>query len=54
MLIALVGIAFCSCEGFGKKQTDFYLKDLQGLWVQDGTQDHYRYTTESADNVKSG
>ena len=54
MLIALVGIAFCSCEGFGKKQKEFYLSDLQGLWVLDGTQDYYRYTTESADAVKSG
>jgi len=54
MLIALVGIAFSSCEGFGKKQTEFYLSDLQGLWVQDGTQDHSRYTAENAGNVKPG
>ena len=52
MLIALVGIAFSSCEGFNKKQTEFFLKDLQGYWLEDGTQVHARYTTESAGTIK--
>ena len=54
LLIALVGIAFCSCEGFGEKQKEFLLKDLQGLWVENGTQAFSRYTTESADSVRTG
>jgi hypothetical protein len=54
MLIALVGIAFCSCEGFGKKQTEYYLSDLQGKWLEDGTQHFVRFTTESAASLKSG
>jgi len=54
MLIALVGIAFSSCEGFGKKQTDFYLSDLQGKWLEDGSTTHYVcFTTESSD-IKPG
>jgi hypothetical protein len=54
MLIALVGIAFCSCEGFGKKQTDFYLSDLQGKWLEDDTQHYVRFTEESAASIKPG
>ena len=53
MLIAFVGIAFSSCEGFNKKQTEFFLKDLQGYWLEDGTQVHARYTTESAGTINN-
>lgn len=54
MLIALVGIAFCSCEGFGKKQKEFYLSDLQGKWLEDGTEHYVRFTEESAAAIKAG
>lgn len=54
VLVALVGIVFVACEGFGNKQTEFFLKDLQGLWLENGTQAYSRYTTESADNVRTG
>lgn len=54
VLMALVGIVFAACEGFGNKQTEFFLKDLQGHWVEDGKQVHMRYLTESADSVRTG
>ena len=42
--IAIVGICLVSCE---KKQTEFYLSDLQGLWQNDQTTTWYmRFTTD--------
>lgn len=49
--IAIVGICLVSCE---KKQTEFYLSDLQGLWQNDQTTTWYmRFTTDkvTADEV---
>ena len=46
-LIAIVGICLVSCE---KKQTEFYLSDLQGLWQNDNTTTWYmRFTTDTVD-----
>lgn len=44
--IAIVGISLVSCE---KEQKKFYLSDLQGEWVEDGTTHHVRFTSEAAD-----
>jgi hypothetical protein len=44
--IAIVGICLVSCE---KGQKEFYLSDLQGEWIEDGTTHHVRFTTEAAD-----
>ncbi len=44
-LVAIVGICFVSCN---KKQKDFYLSDLQGKWLEDGTKHYVNFTTESA------
>ena len=46
VLLALVGIVFVGCEGFGKKQTDYQLSDLQGKWCKDGTGEYKRFTTD--------
>ena len=43
--VAIVGVCFVSCN---KKQKDFYLSDLQGLWLEDGTKHYVNFTTESA------
>lgn len=46
-LIAIAGICLVSCE---KKQTEFYLSDLQGLWQNDNTTTWYmRFTTDTVD-----
>ena len=34
-LMALIGIAFSSCENMNK-QKEFFIKDLQGKWRTDG------------------
>ena len=46
-LVAIVGICFVSCD---KKQKEFYLSDLQGLWQNDNTSTWYmRFTMDKAD-----
>ena len=48
LFVAFIGIALCGCE---KKQKDFYLTDLQGLWLEDGTKHYVRFTTDPADET---
>ena len=45
-LMALIGIAFSSCENMNKKQKEFFIKDLQGKWRTDGKQEYWRFSTE--------
>ena len=45
-LIAVIGLALTSCE---PAQKDFYLSDLQGLWLEDNTEHYVRFTTEQSD-----
>ena len=46
-LVAIVGICFVSCD---KKQKEFYLSDLQGLWQNDNTSTWYmRFTMDKAE-----
>ena len=47
-LIAVIGICLTSCE---KAQKEFYLSDLQGLWLEDGTQHYVRFTETAADEA---
>lgn len=47
-LVALLGVAMMACTP-EENQTEFYLQDLQGEWVEDGTTHHIRFTTEQAD-----
>lgn len=47
-LIAIIGICLVSCE---KEQKEFYLSDLQGEWIEDGTEHHVRFTQEQADEA---
>ena len=46
-LIALVGLVFSSCQ---KETPEFYVSDIQGLWLEDGTQHYVRFTDEQSDN----
>jgi len=50
-LIALVAIAFSSCNFLNPEKPEYRLSDLQGLWLQtNDTTDHYvRFTTEQSD-----
>ena len=50
LLAALMGIALVSCTP-EDTQTEFYLSDLQGEWVEDGTEHHLRFTTDQADET---
>jgi len=50
LLAALMGIALVSCTP-EDTQTEFYLSNLQGEWVEDGTTHHVRFTTEQADET---
>jgi len=47
-LIAFIGIVFSSCSMLDKDTTSYQLSDLQGLWLEDGTQHYVRFTTETA------
>ena len=51
-LIALIGIAFSACSK--KDPIEYSLSDMQGLWKQNNTEHFMRFTTESADSIKSG
>lgn len=51
-LIALIGIAFSACSN--KDPIEYSLSDMQGLWKQNNTEHFMRFTTESADSIKSG
>lgn len=49
--IALMGLAMVACTP-EEDQTEFYLKDLQGLWRNDNTTTWYmRFTDEQADQA---
>lgn len=51
VLIALLGVAMMACTP-EEDQTEFYLKDLQGLWQNDNTATwHIRFTDEQADKA---
>ena len=50
--IALIGIAFSACSQ--KDPIEYSLSDMQGLWKQNNTEHFMRFTTESADSIKSG
>ena len=54
-LVALVAIAFSSCN-FGPKQPEFQLRDLQGLWLEEvsnnpNIQHYVRFTDEKAEEA---
>ena len=48
MLIALVGLAFSGCQQ-EKQQDSFYLSDLQGKWLEDGTQHYMVFTMDQVE-----
>lgn len=48
LLIALMGIALASCQQ-EETQTEFYLHDLQGKWLEDKTEHFIRFTDEQSD-----
>lgn len=50
MLIALVGIVLASCNMINNSPS-FQLSDLQGLWLENGTQHYVRFTTEQSDET---
>ena len=50
MLIALVGIVLASCNMLNNSPS-FQLSDLQGLWLENGTQHYVRFTTEQSDET---
>jgi len=50
-LMAILGVCLTGCE---KGQTEFFLSDLQGLWLHDGTQEFRRFTEESAADIRPG
>ena len=53
-LVALVGIAFSSCNMLGPSQPEYRLSDLQGLWLENGDTvvgHHVRFTTEQSDET---
>lgn len=53
-LVALVGIAFSSCNMLGPSQPEYRLSDLQGLWLENGDTivGHYvRFTTDQSDEA---
>ncbi len=37
-----------------KEPIEYSLSDMQGLWKEDGTEHFMRFTTESADSLKTG
>lgn len=45
VLVALVGIAMMSC----KNEPEFQLSDLQGKWLEDGTEHYLAFLTDKAD-----
>ena len=47
-LIVLVGLVFSSCQ---KETPEFRTSDIQGLWIEDGTQHHVRFTDEQSDEA---
>jgi len=53
-LVALMGIALSSCSliGGGGNEPSFQLSDLQGLWLEKGTEHYVRFTTEQSDEPK--
>ena len=51
-LVALVGIAFSSCNMLGPSQPEYKLSDLQALWLENGTEHYVRFTTEQSDEAK--
>lgn len=55
-LVAIVAVAMTSCDMFKKGQTEFYLKDLQGLWLEENAdkpnmQHYVRFTDEAGDTT---
>ena len=51
-LVALVGIAFSSCNMLGPSKPEYRLSDLQALWLENGTEHYVRFTTEQSDEQK--
>ena len=49
ILIALVGVALCSCNLFNKNTPEYKLADLQGLWQENNTEHFVRFSTEKSD-----
>lgn len=49
LLVALCGLLLASCVPNNKPT--FYLHDLQGLWLEDGTEHYVRFTTEQSDEA---
>ena len=52
LLVVLVGLAVGSCSFLGGDKEPLYqLSDLQGLWVENGTEHYVRFTTEKSDET---
>lgn len=51
-LVVLIGIAFSACNP--KEPIEYSLNDMQGLWKENGTEHFMRFSTESADSLKTG
>jgi hypothetical protein len=54
LFLAFVAAALASCDMFNKNTPSYSLSDLQGKWLEDGTQHYVRFTTESAADLKTG
>jgi hypothetical protein len=54
LFLAFVAAALASCDMFNKNTPSYSLSDLQGKWLEDGTQHYVRFTTESAADLKAG
>lgn len=52
LIVALIGIAFSACGP--KEPIEYSLSDLQGLWLENGTEHFMRFTTDAADSLKTG
>lgn len=54
LFLSFVAVALASCDMFNKNTPSYSLSDLQGKWLEDGTQHYVRFTTESAADLKAG
>ena len=50
LLLAVTGVVLASCSGMFNKP-EYKLSDLQGLWLENGTQHYVRFTTEQSDEA---
>lgn len=52
VLVALAGLALSSCSLMGGgNPPEYSLSELQGLWLENGTEHYVRFTTEKSDET---